>query len=250
MDENENKKGIDNNKLDTGDIDAVLKVFGNAKKRTEESKITDETINLSAVGKASEADANDGKTRVNFDAVKPEKASSAVGANNATSSFSAISLDDFNTASSRQSSKKQKSSKKSSRSKNDARSEIEDENVKVSFLGSAKFGVIKIVAYIAFVAFAVWFISKTVINVGNDLFAFVKKNEEITVIIPENADTELIADILSKAHVIQYPLVFEKYADFRISKRAYLTGKYLSGPQTVNPSMNYDQLLDALSDYP
>ncbi|MCR5352700.1 MAG: endolytic transglycosylase MltG [Clostridiales bacterium] len=251
MDENENKNISDSNKVDTGDIDAVLKVFGNAKKRPDAPKITDETINISAVGgSASSQDANDGKTRVNFDAVKPEKASPASSANNATSSFSAISLDDFNTASSRSGSKKSKSSKKTSHHAKDSGSEIETDDVKVSFLGSAKFGVIKIIVYIAFVALAVWFISKTVINVGNDLFAFVKKNEEITVIIPENADTELVADILSKAHVINYPFVFEKYADFRISKRAYLTGKYLSGPQTVNPSMNYDQLLDALSDYP
>ena len=78
MDENENKNISDSNKVDTGDIDAVLKVFGNAKKRPDAPKITDETINISAVGgSASSQDANDGKTRVNFDAVKPEKASPA-----------------------------------------------------------------------------------------------------------------------------------------------------------------------------
>ncbi len=247
MDENENKNSLNSDKGNTDDIDAVLRVFDNSNKKTPDSKITDETINISAVKGNAASDADSGKTRVNFDPVKPSESTRSNNVHhdpNAT--FTEISLDDFNLASSRGKSKKAKSSKKNPRS---ADKSI-DEDVKVSFLGSAKFGVIKIIAYIAFVAFSVWFISKTVIDVGNDVFAFVKKDTEITIVIPEGATTEDIANILAQSQVIKHPFVFEKYADFRISRRSYLTGKYLSGPQTVNPMMNYDKLLDVLSDYP
>lgn len=132
---------------------------------------------------------------------------------------------------------------------------------KVSFLGSTSFGVAKLLAYIAFVALCSFLIVNTAVNVGNDVFAFVKKDANgmpvaelredmnITVTIPEGADTKTVASILKDAGVIKYPGVFEKFAKFRISKRSYLTGKYLSGEVTVNPLMNYDTLINTLSDY-
>lgn len=52
-----------------------------------------------------------------------------------------------------------------------------------------------------------------------------------------------------KPGVIKYPWVFEVYANFRIERRSYLTGEYLTGEVTVNPMMNYDTLINTVSDY-
>lgn len=158
----------------------------------------------------------------------------------------AVSLDDFNRG--------ENAARNAKKQKNDGK-------VKVSFLGSTSFGVAKLVVYIAFVAFCSFLIINTVVNVGNDVFAFVKKDANgnsvaelredmnVTVTLPEGATTADVAEILKKAGVIKYPSVFERFAKFRISKRSYLTGKYLTGEVTVNPLMNYDTLINTLSDY-
>ena len=91
---------------------------------------------------------------------------------------------------------------------------------------------------------------------GNDVFAFVKngtaeelEEQNVTIVIPEGATTEDVAQILYEAGVIKYPWVFEVYANFRIERRSYLTGEYLTGEVTVNPMMNYDTLINTVSDY-
>ena len=195
-------------------------------------------------------------TKVDFDAVKPKppqqdhlpKADNSASVSHATSkkAASAVSLDDFNRG--------ENAAKETRKKKN-------DNKVKVSFLGSVPVGVAKLVLYIAFVALCSFLIVNTVINVGNDVFAFVKKDAagnpvaelredmNVTVNIPEGADTKKVAEILKDAGVIKYPGIFEQFAKFRISKRSYLTGKYLSGEVTVNPLMNYDTLINTLSDY-
>lgn len=196
-------------------------------------------------------------TKVDFDAVKPKppkqnpppKAEDPAAASHTVSpnkAASAVSLDDFN---------------RGENAAKEARKKKNNDKVKVSFLGSVPVGVAKLFLYIAFVALCSFFIVNTVINVGNDVFAFVKKDAagnpvaelredmNVTVNIPEGADTKKVAEILKDAGVIKYPGVFEKFAKFRISKRSYLTGKYLSGEVTVNPLMNYDTLINTLSDY-
>lgn len=87
-------------------------------------------------------------------------------------------------------------------------------------------------------------------------FAFVKngtaellEEQNVTIVIPEGATTEDVAQILYEAGVIKYPWVFEVYANFRIERRSYLTGEYLTGEVTVNPMMNYDTLINTVSDY-
>ena len=108
-------------------------------------------------------------------------------------------------------------------------------------------GIAKIIIYLVAVFAISIFISINAIKIGNDVFAFVKGNEEITVSIPENADTSEIAKILYDSGVIKYPSVYKKYTSFRIKKRSYLTGEYKSGDITVNTNQNYDQLLETLS---
>ncbi len=220
-------------------------------------------------------------TRVNIDAVKPvahsipkqqqepgghennkpvpsETASQpkANGSHDAPKKNVGVSLDDFNRASVSPSvtSKKTRSGHKFSGKKSENNGA--DGDVKVAFLGSTTFGIIKIVLYIAVVALCCYFLSTTVINVANDIFAFVKngtaeelEEQNVTIVIPEGATTEDVAQILYEAGVIKYPWVFEVYANFRIERRSYLTGEYLTGEVTVNPMNNYDELIDIVSDY-
>ena len=158
-----------------------------------------------------------------------------------------VSLDDFN-------------SEPAEPSKN-RRKAKDNGKVKVSFLGSVSFGVFKLICYVAFVALCCYVISTNVIKIGNDVFAFLKTDADgnptavmkddmnVTVFLPENATTSDVAEILKDAGVIEYPWIFEQFAKFRISRRSYLTGEYLSGELTVNPMMNYDTLINTLADY-
>ena len=157
---------------------------------------------------------NSDATRINFEPVKPavKKSISTDISHTETpkaekDASGAISLDDFNKTESTATKKKSKP-------------------VKVTFLGSGWFGIIKVVLYLCSVLLISWILASTVINVSNDVFAFVKNGkaeideaDNVTIIIPENADTKDVAKILKKAGIIKYPTVFNLYAGFRISKR-------------------------------
>lgn len=276
-------------------------------------------------------------TRVNIAPVKPSNTSTVkkhdAGNNNTPVANGTISLDDFNST---------PIGKKNQNGK---------EKVKVTFLGSVWFGIIKIVLYLCFVLAISSALAATVIYVANDIFAFVKESEivaeipdnansiEITAIlnesgiigdasdtllrvtvkknntrkladilnttnvrqplndagitkitinsntefevtvpvdadvsvigglldtvdattvkadiqivvnIPEGATTAEVGKILKDAGVIKYSGIFKMYAEYRIDKRSYLTGEYISGEHTLTPMMNYDKLLDTLSEY-
>jgi UPF0755 protein len=85
------------------------------------------------------------------------------------------------------------------------------------------------------------FLSYFGITVCNDVFAFVKPDNETEVTIPEYATINDIAKILSKNGIIRYPSVFKLYAKLR-----HDSGEYVAGGYTVTPSMNYDLLLSEL----
>ncbi len=110
------------------------------------------------------------------------------------------------------------------------------------FLGSAYAGIIKLLLYVAFVCVSVYFLSTTIINIGNDMFAFVKEDKDITVSIPADATTSDVAEILEENGVINNAFVFEKYTNLRMRKAATLSGKYVSGEVVLNSNMNYDTL--------
>lgn len=234
------------------DLDETLRIFENI--RHEKSAPVEETRETDAVSASAkepvsqevsapkETDANvdlppavpAAKTRVDLDRVPPRAARLPQAPAEAPE---AVSLDDFNrTAGGRGKIRTKEKKKRSHR-------------------------LIKTVLYLAFVAVCCYLIVNTGWNVANDVFAFVGEDraghpiaapveeENVTVTVPSGADTSIIAKILKDAGVIRYPFVFEKYAAFRISRRSYLTGKYLTGDVTVNPMMNYDTLIDTLSDY-
>ncbi len=235
----ENKNGSQNS--NTSDIDEVIKVFHKehandipqAPTNADATRVSFEPVKKPTAPKPMDTDA------------KPAQATEPTVKKAASASVhsSTVSLDDFNTG---ELDKTQKADHKHKKGKDD----------RVSFLGSVPFGVVKLVAYIAFVLVSAYLLSTTVINVGNDVFAFVKDGEavinpekNVNIILPEGASTGDVAKILEEAGVIEYPWVFEQYAKFRISRRSYLDGTYLFGEQTVNPMMNYDTLIATLADY-
>lgn len=98
--------------------------------------------------------------------------------------------------------------------------------------------VMKAIIYIVFVLVVSGFLSYFGISVCNDVFAFVKSDDETEIIIPEFATLNDLADILSKNDIISYPSIFKLYAKLRRD-----SGEYIAGQYTVTPSMNYDMLL-------
>ncbi len=83
------------------------------------------------------------------------------------------------------------------------------------------------------------------IQFGNDVFAFVKPDTEIEVVIPEDASFKDVANVLGKNKVIKYPLLFRLYATFSGDKDVDEDGNsvFIPGTYTVTPMKNYMQLL-------
>lgn len=97
--------------------------------------------------------------------------------------------------------------------------------------------VMKAVIYIVSVVIISIFASVFIIAVGNDVFAFVKKDIEMDIAISEYDNTADIAKKLYDYGVIKYPNIFRLYAKLRHKDDNYVGGTY-----TISPSMNYDQL--------
>ena len=99
-------------------------------------------------------------------------------------------------------------------------------------------GLIRAIIYIVCVLVISAFLSYTIITVANDVFAFVKSNEEITISVAENENMESVANKLKDLGVIKYPFVFTTYANLRHKADGVEGGEYV-----VSPSNTYDQLL-------
>lgn len=80
-----------------------------------------------------------------------------------------------------------------------------------------------------------------IINISNDVFAFIKPDESIIVTIEQGVSTSAIANSLKKAGVIDHPLIFRLY-----SKLKKADGKYQYGDYTLNSNLGYDQIISAL----
>lgn len=103
--------------------------------------------------------------------------------------------------------------------------------------GQLAIGMVRALVYLVVVTVVAAIISIFVINVGNDVFAFVKSDEVIDVEIPENATSADIADILYENGVIKYKSVFKFYGKLKKISDDYVAGEY-----SVTPMMNYETL--------
>ena len=94
---------------------------------------------------------------------------------------------------------------------------------------NAAIGLGKTILYIAAIVGISVFLAVNIINIGNDMFAFVKDDIRTTVTIPEGASTDEVAKLLKENGIIRYPFAFSLYADHKLKGSDYYTGKYNSG---------------------
>lgn len=103
---------------------------------------------------------------------------------------------------------------------------------------NAVISLIKAAIYLVCVLIVSVGISLAVIMVGNDVFAFVKSEDEIEIVIPENADLDTVADVLSSNGIIKYPSVFKWFAGYK-----HDDGQFLAGTYKLKPSTDYEDIL-------
>lgn len=105
--------------------------------------------------------------------------------------------------------------------------------------------VTKALIYMVIVTAISVLLSVIAIRVGNDVFAFVKGTDEVTVTIPENASVADVAQILGDNGIINYPSVFKIYCNLKKE-----VGNFLPGDYVVNPSMSYEKLRGEFKEQP
>jgi UPF0755 protein len=102
--------------------------------------------------------------------------------------------------------------------------------------------VIKALVYIIAILAVSVAIAVFAISCANDIFAFVKEEKTVEVVIPEYVTTEELSEILGEAGAINYPWLFRFYCSLKDvdSSPAY---NFVAGTYTVATNMNYDTLM-------
>ncbi|MBO5702926.1 MAG: endolytic transglycosylase MltG [Clostridia bacterium] len=102
--------------------------------------------------------------------------------------------------------------------------------------------VIKALIYIIAIVSVSVAIAVFAISCANDIFAFVKEEKTVEVVIPEYVTTEELSEILGEAGAINYPWLFRFYCSLKDvdTSPAY---KFVAGTYTVATNMNYDTLM-------
>lgn len=104
--------------------------------------------------------------------------------------------------------------------------------------GNTIVSIIKAVVYIVSVLVVSIGTSLFIILVGNDVYAFVKSEDVVEVTVPEGADIDDIASILSDSGIIKYPKIFKWYAGHNNDD-----GKFIAGKYSVASNLDYEDLL-------
>ncbi len=110
---------------------------------------------------------------------------------------------------------------------------------------STMLAVVMTIVYSVFIVAIAAGLAYFVISFANDMYAFVKDDTPVDIVIPQDATADDIADILAEAGVINHPEFMKLYA-----KLKHMTGnedpeddmKFTPGKYTVNGMMNYDEL--------
>ena len=94
--------------------------------------------------------------------------------------------------------------------------------------------------YYGLIVLAAILLTFGIVNVSNDVFAFIKPDESIVVTIEQGGGSGAVAKALKKAGVIDHPLIFRLY-----SKLKKADGKFQYGDYTLNSNLDYDQIISA-----
>lgn len=103
---------------------------------------------------------------------------------------------------------------------------------------SAFSSLIKAMVYIVLVIGVSVAISLTVINVSNDIFAFVKSDNSVNITVTEETTLPELAKELKDAGIIKYEKLFQFYSKLRKKSEDYYAGTY-----TVSANSSYDVLI-------
>ena len=106
-------------------------------------------------------------------------------------------------------------------------------------------GIFKALIYITAVLLVSVVAAYFIIQFANDVFAFVKPEEAVEVVIPEDATVSDVANILGDRGVIKYPTLFKLYAKLMDEDGVDKDGNsvFIAGTYEVSPMNNYMQLL-------
>ena len=99
-------------------------------------------------------------------------------------------------------------------------------------------GIVYIVAVLVISVFASW----TIVEIANDVFAFSKSDEVVTVVIEEEMTANDVAQMLFENGIIKYPTMYELFIRLKEESTEYLVGEY-----EISPSMNYGDINDAFT---
>ena len=102
--------------------------------------------------------------------------------------------------------------------------------------------VIKALIYIIAIVTVSVAIAVFAISCANDIFAFVKEEKTVEVVIPEYVTTEELSEILGDAGAINYPWLFRFYCSLK-NVDTNPVYKFVAGTYTVSTNMNYDTLM-------
>ncbi|MBQ9545011.1 MAG: endolytic transglycosylase MltG [Clostridia bacterium] len=118
---------------------------------------------------------------------------------------------------------------------------------KIKDRGGITLGLIKAIIYIAAVLAISGFLGITGVKWGNDIFAFVKEETEATVVIPEFATVDEIADILKTNGLISEPSAFKFWVKFKYKNKNLVI---VPGAYELKSTMNYDQMIYEIREKP
>lgn len=115
-----------------------------------------------------------------------------------------------------------------------------DDKPKIKDRGGITLGLIKALIYIAAVLAVSGFLGITGVRWGNDIFAFVKEERTATVVIPEYATADEIADLLKSNGLISEPSAFKFWLKFKYKNKNLVI---VPGVYELKSTMNYDQMI-------
>ena len=113
----------------------------------------------------------------------------------------------------------------------------------MSEAGNTVVSLLKCMAYITAVFVVSIIISVVVIFMANDMYGFVKSEDQIEITVKQNATVDDIADLLHENGIIKYKWLFKM-------KEGEFAGTFAAGTHTVTPRSSYDDLIYALREKP
>lgn len=99
--------------------------------------------------------------------------------------------------------------------------------------------------YLSFILITSLLLSALAVVWGNDVFALIKKDNVISIEIPDGASTGKVAKILDKAGVIEYGSIFTIFTSITTKKPQYVPGKY-----ELNSKMDYRAIISTIRKNP